>query len=89
MTNYRSQKSRKRRLAWNPPKRKTFIKILRIATQGTFLYRDLLYKQIDGVTMGNCLGPTLANFFLGSLEKILFKETAEFYPKFYRLYLMK
>ena len=68
-------------------KRKTFIKILRIATQGTFLYRDLLYKQIDGVTMGNCLGPTLANFFLGSLEKILFRETKEFYPKFYRRYV--
>ena len=28
-----------------------------------------LYKQIDGVTMGSPLGPTLASFFLGQLEE--------------------
>ena len=33
------------------------------------MYKDKLYKQIDGVTMGSCLGPTLANFFLGCLEE--------------------
>ena len=28
-----------------------------------FLYKDTLYKQIDGVAMENSLRPTLANFF--------------------------
>ena len=32
-------------------------------------YTICLYKQIDGVTMGSPLGPTLANFFLGQLEE--------------------
>ena len=29
-----------------------------------FLFNDVYYKQIDGVTMGSPLGPTLANLFL-------------------------
>ena len=29
------------------------------------MHNDKLYKQIDGVTMGSLLGPTLANFFQG------------------------
>ena len=36
------------------------------------MYNDKLYKQIDGVTMGSPLGPTLANFFLGCLEEKIF-----------------
>ena len=68
-------------------KKDIFIKLLRLATKGTFLYRDLLYKQIDGVSMGSCLAPTLANFFLGHLETILFQKFNEFYPKFYRRYV--
>ena len=31
-------------------KKEIFIKLLRLATQGQFLYKDILYKQIDGVT---------------------------------------
>ena len=65
-----------------------FIRLLRLATQGMFLYRDVLYQQTDGVTMGNCLGPTLANFFLAHLEEtVIFKKTEDFYPKFYRRYV--
>ena len=37
-------------------KKEIFIKLLRLATQGQFLYKDILYKQIDGVTMGSPLG---------------------------------
>ena len=29
-----------------------------------FLFNSVYYKQIDGVTMGSPLGPTLANLFL-------------------------
>ncbi len=43
--------------------------------QGYFLHKDKLYAQVDGVTMGSQLGPTLANFFLGHLEtQNLFKK---------------
>jgi len=38
--------------------------------QGFFMYKNKLYKQIDGVTLGSPLGPILADFFLGYLEKI-------------------
>ena len=38
--------------------------------------------------MGNCLGPTLANFFLAHLEEtVIFKKVENFYPKFYRRYV--
>ena len=47
-----------------------FIKLLQLATEGMFLYRDKLYRQIDGVAMGSPLGPTLANFFQHSTLKL-------------------
>ena len=65
-----------------------FTRLLRLATQGMFLYRDTLYQQVDGVSMGSCLAPTLANFFLAHLEsKILFKKIEKFHPKFYARYV--
>lgn len=48
--------------------RKHFKKLLQIATSGEFLYKDRIYKQLDGVAMGSPLGPTLANLFLASME---------------------
>ena len=33
------------------------------------MYKDRLYKQIDGMTMGSPLGPTLANFFFEHLKE--------------------
>ena len=52
-----------------------FIKLMNLATKGLFLYKEVLYQQIDGVTMGSPLGPTLANFFMANLEnKLLQKE---------------
>ena len=47
-----------------PIERKVFRKLMFIATQGIFMFNGKLYKQIDGITMENPLGPTLANFFL-------------------------
>ena len=41
-----------------------FKNMMKIATQGYFLHKNILYQQIDGVIMGSPLGPTLANFFL-------------------------
>ena len=46
----------------SPPKysKETIKKLLQIVTGGYFLHRGKLYCQIDGVTMGSPLGPTLA-----------------------------
>ena len=45
-----------------------FRKLMFLTTQGLFMYKNKLYKQIDGVTLGCPLGPTLANFFLVGIE---------------------
>ena len=66
----------------------TFIKLLRLCTQGIFLYNDAVYQQIDGCAMGSPLGPTLANWFLGRIEKQLFIDTKiTFPPQFYVRYV--
>ena len=44
---------------------------MKIATSGIFLYNDKYYKQVDGVSMGSPLGPTIANFCLAHYEKTL------------------
>ena len=63
-----------------------FIKLLTLASQGIFMYKDKIYKQTDGVAMGSPLGPSLANFFLGHLEKdkIMY---SDFTPQFYNRYV--
>ena len=58
-----------------------------MATQGIFMFNDRLYKQIDGVTMGSPLGPTLANFFLGQLEEKIFAQNSSTEPKLYLRYV--
>ena len=71
-----------------PMSKLIFTRLLRLATQGMFLYKNTLYQQIDGVSMGSCLAPTLANFFLAHLEsKMLFKKIQPFHPKFYARYV--
>jgi len=70
-----------------PPYSKTVFKnMLELATAGVFAYKDKLYKQKDGVTMGSPLGPTLANFFLGHLEKKLRTSDVEL-PRLYLRYI--
>ena len=51
----------------------TFIQLLKLATGGLFMYKDIFIQQKDGVSMGNPLGPTMANFFMAYLEKNYFK----------------
>ena len=69
--------------------KKFFRKMLLLCTQGMFMYRDVLYRQIDGVAMGSSLGPTLANMFLAHVEcEKLFNDITNNYPVFYpNLYL--
>ena len=70
-----------------PMEKHAFIKLMKLATQGMFLYHGELFKQIDGVAMGSPLGPTLANFFLANLENKLLNETNGFYPRLYLRYV--
>ena len=57
------------------------------ATGGIFMHRDKYYKQIDGVTMGSPLGPTLANFFVAHQEMKLLRSGCDFLPRFYCRYV--
>ena len=53
-----------------------------------FLFNGKVYKQTDGVAMGNSLGPLLANIFMAHIEEeFIFKTTQEFHPSFYRRYV--
>ena len=62
-------------------------RLLKFANSGMFLYRDKLYRQVDGVAMGSPLGPSLANFFLGHLEKYKIFENLNINPKLYIRYV--
>ena len=45
--------------------------LLKLATsESSFIFDNILYKQIDGVAMGSPLGPTLANAYLCHYEKL-------------------
>ena len=70
-----------------PFEKSVFRQLMFMATQGLFMYNDKLYKQIDGVTMGSHLGPTLANFFLGCLEEKILEHNCNVVPKLYLRYI--
>ena len=42
-----------------------------------FSFNNQMYKQLDGVAMGNPLGPALANIFVGFYESRLFDNTVK------------
>ena len=45
--------------------------LLKLATsESSFIFDNVLYKQVDGVAMGSPLGPSLANAFLCHYEKL-------------------
>ena len=44
-----------------------------------FVYNGKLFSQIDGVAMRNPLGPTLANWCFGMIEKEIFDQHLLFY----------
>ena len=77
--------SKDKQIKYNPSsiKKEVFIKLLRLANQGMFLYKDKLYQQHDYVSMGSPLAPTLANFFLAHIENKLLGKQSDFNPKLY------
>ena len=64
-----------------------FIKLMNLATKGLFRYKEVLYQQTNGVTMGSPLGPTLANFFIANLENKLLQKESDTNPKLYLRYV--
>ena len=76
-------------LAHHQWKKHAFIKLMKLATQGMFLYDGELFKQIDKVAVGSPLGPTLANFFLANLENKLLNKAKSFTLKFiYNMWML-
>ena len=55
----------------------SFRKLMFLITPGIFLYKNKLYKQIDGATMGNLLGPILANSFSGCIKQKLVENKSD------------
>ena len=50
-----------------------FKHLMNFATSSVeFSFNNIMYRQIDGVSMGSSLGPTLANIFVGFCEANLF-----------------
>ena len=66
-----------------------FLKLLRLIFDNTlFFFNNCLYKQTDGLAMGNPLAPAMANIFLCNLEKEIFKSCPpNCRPLLYRRYL--
>ena len=63
-----------------------FKKLLTFATAGEFLFNGKMYRQIDGLSMGGCLSPTLANLFLGHFEESWLSSAID-KPKYYKRYV--
>ena len=71
--------------------KKVSVKVLHVLTQEMFLYKNNLYKQIDGIAMGSLLGPTLANFFMVHMKNTLIDNRSNYCSrpnsKLYLLYM--
>ncbi|MEL6606368.1 MAG: reverse transcriptase domain-containing protein [Cyanobacteria bacterium J06614_10] len=67
----------------------TMKKLLLFATsESIFMFNNQLYNQIDGISMGSCLGPTYANTFMCHHEsKWLTDCPLTFKPIYYRRYV--
>ena len=65
-----------------------FKKLMLFATQGILMHYERFYKQVEGIIMGNPLGPTMANFFMAHLEeKLAGKSYGPLSPKLYLRYI--
>ena len=63
-------------------------KLFNFATkQSHFSFDEIIYDQIDGVTMGSPLAPALANLFLGHYENIFLQHERASKVLFYKRYV--
>lgn len=52
-----------------------FFEFMKLATEGVeFSFEDIMYAQINRVSMGSPLGPSLANIFVGYYDGLLFEK---------------
>ena len=65
----------------------TFKHMLQTCSESIFLYKDSVYKQHDGLSMGSPLAPLMANWFVAKIEDQIFKRNISCAPKFYRRYV--
>ena len=57
-------------------------------TKTAFSFDNILYEQIDGVSMGSCLAPVLANIILTESEKVIVDDLIQSgILRFYRRYV--
>lgn len=62
--------------------------IIDACSRTAFSCNNILYEQIDGVSMGACLGPVLANIIMTELEKVVVNEMIDSgLIKFYARYV--
>ena len=57
------------------------------STGGLFMHRDKFFRQINGVTMGSPLGPSLANLFMSHTKFKLFDDNLFCSPELYLRYV--
>ena len=64
-------------------------KLLTFATsESTVLFNNVLYNQVDGISMGSVLGPVYANAFMCAKEIIWLRNCPpDFKPLYYRRYV--
>lgn len=64
-------------------------KLLKFATsESCFLFNGILYNQVDGISMGSCLGPVFANAFMCKKEVDWLNDCpAQFKPIYYKRYV--
>ena len=59
-----------------------------LSSESVFTFNNKLYSQVDGVSMGSCLGPTYVNVFLCNHEKRWLDDCpSDFKPLYYRRYI--
>ena len=69
-------------------KRRSLKKLISdVCKKATFSFKNQLYEQLDGVSMGSSLGPVLANIIMAELENVLIKDlfdigTVAFYGRY-------
>ena len=63
--------------------------MLILCSEPVFLYKEQVYKQIDGVAMGSPLAPLLANWFVSKIEQNILSDKShqKYKPTLYKRYV--
>ena len=70
------------------PSSETLLRLAELVlTLNCFSFADIYYEQIDSVAMGNKMGPSYANLFVGYIEHQFFNQYNGLKPGLYRRYI--